>query len=70
LTGPTYRRYPAPCPTGKRPYTDKADAKREAKRLETTPGVKVGRVGVYRCHECGTWHIGHSAWGHRLRDVS
>lgn len=63
--------YPKPCSSGKRRYSHKPDAKRAAKRVESSAnGRKVGRVEVYRCRECDGWHVGHSLWNHRLREAS
>lgn len=56
--------------TGKQRFESKAMAKTKARRLESTgQGAKVGRMDVYRCDSCGTWHVGHP-WGHRRREAS
>lgn len=53
----------------KRTYT-KAEAKKAARRTETYGrGAKVGRMNVYRCGDCGRWHIGHP-WDGRPRRVA
>ncbi len=39
----------------KRPYSTKKDAKGAARSIEQ----RAGRLHVYRCPHCGSWHIGH-----------
>lgn len=41
----------------KRTHRSKGDAKRAARRVETTLGS--GRLEVYRCPHCARWHVGH-----------
>lgn len=49
--------------TGKRQFSSKADAKTAARRIESAgTGVKVGRVGPYRCGD--HWHVGHDPIHH------
>jgi DNA-directed RNA polymerase subunit RPC12/RpoP len=42
----------------KRTYPDKAEARRVAKRANTTMGGRA--MEAYRCWACGEWHVGHS----------
>jgi hypothetical protein len=42
-----------PCSSGKTPYASKADAKRGLKRVRQRVAVR----RVYRCPECGLWHL-------------
>jgi hypothetical protein len=40
---------------GKRPYSNKRDAKRAARTMEQ----HIGRMHPYRCPTCGQFHLGH-----------
>lgn len=43
------------CPTGKRGWETRADAKLIINRIRKT----YGRMRPYRCDECNYWHTGH-----------
>ena len=55
-----------PCPTGKQQYATAAAASRVKSASDKRHGK--GKAGgwhkgpamVYRCRECGQWHIGHT----------
>ena len=45
---------PNPCPSGKRGFTSRAEARRGLKRARGT-GAEVR--DTYRCEDCGLWHM-------------
>lgn len=47
---------------GKKPYKTQAETHGAIKEL--SKGNR--RVGSYHCHECGFWHVGHTAKGKKL----
>jgi len=44
------------CPTGKRPFTTKADADQALRRINPTQRA---RMHFFRCGYCERYHIGH-----------
>lgn len=45
------------CPTGKMRRPDRADAKREVKRLKK---LGASHLTAYECDRCLGWHVGHA----------
>lgn len=54
------------CPTGKRVYLTSQKARRVIRHMdkrraeEKAANWHKGPAMVYRCRECGQWHLGHS----------
>lgn len=45
------------CPSGKRSWTDKGEAKKAMRKAQSTPGGIFPITHIYKCPHCGRFHM-------------